>query len=108
MFVLTVIRELPRDRIIDSDFEDLLVWRSSDRNRVRGEISHAGPFMLTPRESGRRLMAYVEGGQSKRCRETLPSVHCVSGSGVSHRAPGTPATPAGRFKPHGALPHPFT
>jgi len=39
--------------------------------------AHTAIFLLTSCESEGRLMAYMEGGQSKRCREILPAVHCV-------------------------------
>ena len=38
-------------------------------------------------------MAYVEGGQSKRCRETLPEVHCVRWLWRKSSRPGTPRLP---------------
>jgi hypothetical protein len=40
-------------------------------------------------------MAYAEGGQSKRCRETLPAIHCVRWLWRNSPRPGTPGEPGG-------------
>jgi hypothetical protein len=41
-------------------------------------------------------MAYLEGGQYKRCRETLPAVHCVRWLRRKSSRPGPLGYPSGQ------------